>query len=276
MKDTHAADELDRLGGLIENNIGLEASDNLGQWSDRFQTWAQKLEPKSSGGGSSSGGQPGADLTEQLIALLRLRESEINVREETSILDQDKGPPESYLQRAGVLAGSQEQLGGELDRIHEKTPVPQLDSAFADSARAMQVTLALLRQPQTGKPADDAEVMTIDSLSDLINLINEQAQRSSPKSSPGQSGDAEDEMQFLMQLTRNPGNTRGFANQPNRGLTSGGGAASSAGGPLSGEAAGKGPGSRSVSQAAGAIQNAPAEFRDALENYYHGLEQSKE
>ena len=48
MKETHATDELDRLGGLIGNNIGIEASDNLGQWSGRFQKWSEKLEPPSS------------------------------------------------------------------------------------------------------------------------------------------------------------------------------------------------------------------------------------
>jgi membrane protein involved in colicin uptake len=83
-------------------------------------------------------------------------------------------------------------------------------------------------------------------------------------------------MQFLMQMSRNAAKGKGFAAQPNRGLNSPGGSASRAGGPLSGNAAGKGAGGRSVNQAAGVIENAPAEFRDALENYYHGLEQSKE
>jgi hypothetical protein len=276
MKDAHTAEELDRLGGLIENNIGLEASDNLGQWSARFQQWADKLEPKSSGSGSGSGSQQNKDLTEQLIALLRLRENEVNLHDQTSLLDQDKGAPDSYQQRAATLAGSQEKLAGDLDRIHEKTPVPQLDSAFADTSGAMNEVLALLRQPQTGPPADGAEVKTIESLSDLINLINEQAQRANAQGSPGQNADADEEMQFLMQMTRHAANAKAFAAQPNRGLNSPGGTTSRAGGQPLGSAAGKGAGGRSVHQAAGVIESAPVEFRDALENYYHGLEQPKE
>ena len=277
MKDAHTADELDRLGGLIENNIGLEASDNLGQWSARFQQWADKLEPKDSGSGSaSSGSQQNKDLTEQLIALLRLRENEINLHDQTALLEQDKGAPDNYQQRAATLAGSQDKLAGVLEGIHEKTAVPQLDGAFADTSGEMKDVLGLLRQPQTGPPTDGAEVKTIESLSDLINLINEQAQRANSKNSPGQNAGADEEMQFLMQMSRNAANAKGFAVQPNRGLSSPGGSTSRAGGQSSGNAAGKGAGGRSVNQAAGVIQSAPVEFRDALENYYHGLEQKKE
>jgi len=278
MKDIHVADELDRVGGLIEDNIGIQASENLGQWSARFQKWAEKLEPKSSSssGSSSSQQQQQNDLTEQLIALLRLRESEVNLRDQTTILDQDKGVPESYKQRAATLAGSQEKMTGDLEGIHNKTAVAQLDSAFADTSGAMKGVLHLLQQPETSKPADEAEVKSIDSLSDLINLINEQAQRAKPKSSPSESGGTDEEMQFLMQMSRNGANPKAFASQPARGLNSSGGTASRAGGPLSGNAAGKGAGNRAVNQAAGTIENAPAEFRDALENYYHGLEKSKE
>ncbi len=279
MKDAHTSDELERLGGLIENNIGLEASDNLGQWSERFQKWAEKLEPKSSGSGSGSGSgdQQKNDLTEQLIALLRLRENELNLRDQTSLLDQNKGAPESYQQRAATLAASQEKLAGNLDGIHSKTAVPQLDSAFADTSGAMKDVLTLLKQPQTGQPADGAEVKTIDSLSDLINLINEQAQRSSSQSSsPSQDGKSDEEMQFLMQMARNKANAKSFALQPNRGLSSPGGTTGRAGGQALGNATGKGAGGRSVNQAAGVIENAPVEFRDALENYYHGLEKTKQ
>ena len=277
MKDARATDELDRLGGLIEQNIGIEASDSLDQWSARFQSWAAKLEPKSSGkgSGSGSGGQKKNDLTAQLIALLRLRENEFNLRDQTAILDQDKGAPDSYQQRAATLAGSQEKLAGDLDGIHENTPVPQLDPAFADTAGAMKETLSLLRQPQTGKPAADAEGKTIESLSDLINLINEQAERANSQPTPGQNNNPGEEMQFLMQMSRKAGRNKSFALRPSGALNAGG-PATRAGGPLSGNAAGKGAASRAVNQAAGAIENAPAEFRDALENYYHALEQSKD
>ena len=43
---------------------------------------------------------------------------------------------------------------------------------------------SILQTPETGKPADQAEGKTIDSLSDLVNLINEQAQHGNPQQSP--------------------------------------------------------------------------------------------
>ena len=276
MTDTHAPDELDRLGGLIGNNIGMEASENLAQWSERFQKWSEKLEPKSSGSGSGSGsGQQGLDLTAQLIALLRLREGEMNLRDETTLLDQDKGQTDSYQQRAAALADGQEKLAGDLEGIHRKVPVPEIDPAFADVSGAMKEVLTQLRKPQTGQPADVAEVKTVESLTDLINLINEQAQHPSQQPSPGQGSDA-GEMQFLLQMMRDSANAKAFAAKPATGLNRNGGAASRAGSPLSGDAAGQGASRRPAGQAAGVIETAPAEFRDALENYYHGLEQSKE
>ncbi len=273
MKDAHTGDELDRVGGLINNNIGLEASADLGKWSTRFQDWAEKLEPKSSGSGSGSG--QGTDLTEQLIALLRMRENESNLRDETTLLDQDRGTPDSYQQRASSLSGTQDKLASDLEGIHDKVPISQLDQAFSDVSSAMKQTSTLLQTPETGKPADDAEIKTIDSLSDLINLINEQGQKGKPKSSPGSSSSAE-EMQFLMQMAQKANKGKAFAAKPNRGNTSPCGSSSRVGGANMGDASVRAADERSVKQAAGAIPNAPAEFRDALENYYHGLEKGKQ
>jgi hypothetical protein len=200
----------------------------------------------------------------------------MNLRDQTTLLDQDKGPPESYHQRAAALADGQEKLAGDLEGIHRKVPVPEIDPAFADVSGAMKEVLVQLQKPQTGQPADEAEVKSVESLTDLINLINEQAQRPSQQPSPGKSGDTAEEMQFLLQMMRDSANAKAFAAKPASGLNRSGGTASRPGGPLSGDAAGQGAGRRAVGQAAGVIETAPAEFRDALENYYHGLENSKE
>ncbi|HEY3915929.1 MAG TPA: hypothetical protein VGN61_15685, partial [Verrucomicrobiae bacterium] len=280
MKSTRAVDELDRVGGLIGGNIGIEASENLGQWSDRFQKWSEKLEPKSSKGdgqGSGSGSSSKKDdLTEQLIALLRLRESEMNLRDQTSILDQDKGRADTYTKRATALSQQQDKLDGTLDSIHQKTTIKQLDSSFAQTANSMKKVGELLSQPETGKPADDAEVTSIENLSDLVNLINEQAQRPNSQKSQSQSeSKSDEEMQFLLQMMRNSANAKAMAAKPATGLNQNGGTTDRRGHALSGDATGNGPGSRNVQKAGGAIHDAPAEFRDALENYYHGIEQAR-
>jgi hypothetical protein len=278
MKTSRATDELDRLGGLIGNNIGIQASQDLGQWSDRFQKWSDKLEPKSAndGQGSGSGGnQKKDDLTEQLIALLRLRENEMNLRDQTSLLDQDKGHKDTYAKGATALSENQVKLAGDLDGIHKKTPLKPLDTAFSQASDAMNQVATILRQPQTGKPADDAEMTTIATLSDLVNLINEQAQHpnSQPSQSPGDNK-SDEEMQFLLQMMRNSANAKAMAAKPATGLNQAGGAADRARGRTGGNATGRGADSRDVRKAGGTMDEPPAEFRDALENYYHGIDPS--
>ncbi len=282
MKLYRTTDELSRLGGLIGNNIGIEASEGLGKWSDRFQKWSEKLEPKSDDKGqgpassSSSGSQKDKnDLTEQLIALLRLRESEMNLREQTSVLDQDKTQTGTYPARATALSKNQEKLAGDLEGVHKKTALKQLEPAFSQTSEAMGQVATLLNQPQTGKPTDDAEMTTIESLSDLVNLINEQAQRPNqkPSQSPG-SGKSDEEMQFLMQMMRDSANARAMAAKPATGMNHAGGTTDRAGGRAGGNASGRGGGTRDVNKAGGAMEEPPAEFREALDNYYHGIDQT--
>ncbi len=241
MTEAHTPDELDRVGGLIGNNIGMEASENLAQWSERFQKWSEKLEPKSSGSGSGSGsGQQSLDLTAQLIALLRLREGEMNLRDETTLLDQDKGQADSYPQRAAALADGQEKMAGDLEGIHRKVPVPEVDPAFADVSGAMKEVLAQLRKPETGQPADEAEVKTIESLDRFDQLDQRTSPAPQPAALAGPEQRGGEEMQFLLQMMRDSAKAKAFAAKPASGLNRDGGAASRAGGPLSGNAAGQG------------------------------------
>ncbi len=156
MKDTHTTDELDRLAGMISDNIGVQASAGLGDWSARFEKWGEKLEPKpsSSGGGEGSGSKSKKrDLTEQLIALLRLRENEMNLRDQTTLLDQQKGEPSAYKEHAVALAATQAKLGGNLDHIRQDVAVAELDTAFAETGETMvdrRNRFAKARDGQTG------------------------------------------------------------------------------------------------------------------------------
>src|SRR5262249_17462211 len=129
----------------------------------------------------------------------------------------------------------------------------------------------------TGKPADDAEATTIDNLSDLVNLINEQAQRATSQPTPGSSSSSSaEEMAFLMRMMKNKPDGKAMALQPATGLNHAGGRTDRAGNPVSGNATGKGGASRNVDKASGVIESTPSEFRDALDNYFHGIEQNKD
>jgi hypothetical protein len=275
MKDSRASDELERLGGLIGDNIAMEASGDLGQWSERFRQWGDKLEPKPDDSSSQSGNSQTKDLTEQLIALLRLRENEMNLRDQTTVLNQQKGDPATVKDRANSLSDTQKKLASDLEQVHQEAAMAELETAFAQTADAMEKVETVLQTPQTGKPADEAELKTIDSLSDLINLINEQAQQASAQQSPGNSSSAE-EMAFLLRMMQNTANAKAMAVQPATGLNNAGGKTDRAGNPVTGNAAGKSAATRNVDKASGVIENSPAEFRDALDIYFHGIEQSKD
>jgi hypothetical protein len=136
----------------------------------------------------------------------------------------------------------------------------------------MQQAQGYLDKPETDKPADDAQVKSIDSLTDLINLINEQAQRPKPKSSPSPGESAAEQMAFLLQAMKKSGQQQGMALKPATGLNRNGGRTDRAGNPVTGNADGKsGPG-RTAQKASGAAENGPTEFREALDNYFHGIE----
>jgi hypothetical protein len=118
----------------------------------------------------------------------------------------------------------------------------------------------------------------MDALSDLINLINESAQRAQPQQQTEQAGGASaEEMAFLTRMMRsgNPNGPPGMQ-PPGPGGTGGGnlagGTTDQTGRPVTGDVGGRGAAARNVLKAAGVIQNAPTEFRDALETYFHNLE----
>jgi Asp-tRNA(Asn)/Glu-tRNA(Gln) amidotransferase C subunit len=279
MKAMHTSDELDRLGGLIGDNIGLQASSSLGQWSGHFQTWSDKLEPKtdsSKSNSSSSGKSSQKDLTEQLIALLRLREGEINLHDQTTVLDQQKGDPSTFKNRAAALSDAQKKIAASLDKIEQQLDLAPLKSSFSETSEAMEGVESILQKPDTGPPADHAEVKTIDDLSDLVNLINEQAQRPNPQQSASSSSSSAEEMAFLMRMMQNTPDAKAMALKPATGLNHNGGTTDRQGHPITGDVNGKNGPARKVNEASGVIENSPTEFRDALDNYFHGLEKSKQ
>jgi hypothetical protein len=276
IKEARTIEELESLSVLIRENIAMEASRNLTTWSQRFNEWADILEPKSEGGGEGAGeggDQEMEDLTKQLIALIRLRHNEMNLYEQTKLLDAEQADEEFYKERAGVLSDAQRKLTETLSEIHEATPIAVLEEPFVETRVAMDAVATLLDKPQTDEVTGQAQVKAIELISDLINLINEQAQRQDPSGS----GESQaDEMAFLMQMMA-----------PGEGMEPGEQTGSSPGGSTQGgttdQAATASPGdprgqrgdARSAARTTGAVRESPAEFREALENYFHGIEQEQ-
>jgi len=284
MKEAHVSDELDRLGGLIQSNVTVQTSVDLTNWSGRFEKWADDLQPKTdSQGGQGGQGQPPLDLSKQLIALLRLREKESSLRDQTGVLEWSKDSTPDYKEQAGSLAATQGNLGQALALVHKATPVPALTPLFAQAASAMQEAQELLAKPQTDAVTAGTEAKSVDALSDLINLINEQAQKAQQQQQQQQEqagGATAEEMAFLTSMMRNGSrNGRPGMQPPGPGGTGrgnfAGGTTDDAGRPVAGDAGGRNAAGRIINRAAGVIQNSPAEFRDALENYFHNVEKPR-
>lgn len=274
MGDTKTSEELDKVRGLITENISMEAIRNLGQWSKQFSAWADVLEPKSksAGGAGGGGGGQGNDLAnalvQQLMNLLRMRDGELNVRERTQILDSQKADASIYDDGAKMLYGAQRQLLKKTVQMQLDNPFPPLEEPLAEIYNAMQDADALLAKPQTDVVAQNAEAKSVEVISDVINLINEQIQRGGSSQSQ-----TSEEMAFLLQMmSPESRETTGMAMGRNPGRSTMGGTTQRPAGPLQGDALGKGPDSRNVSKASGAMENMPTEFREALENYFNALE----
>ena len=115
-----------------------------------------------------------------------------------------------------------------------------------------------------------AVVFGHDEMQAVINMINEQSQRPNPQQSEQQQASAE-EMAFLTQMMKEASeNKKGPVNSGSRALN--GGTTVRASAPTTGNAQGRAAAQRAVNKATGVLDNSPAEFREALENYYHAIE----
>lgn len=278
--EAKTVEELERVGFLIKDNVAMEATKNLGEWSERFAKWADKLEPPkedSSSGDGSGNGEKSKDMTKTLVALLRLREKEITLREQTRLLDEERGDKANYEERAGALSGTQKQIGEVLTALAKANDEPSFENPYQQTGEAMNEVETLLKKPQTDKTTIDAQVKTVDLLTDLVNLINEQAKRQSPKpqEGEGESQSAAEQMAFLMQMMSQQGKPgEAMAMSPSGGGNKSGGQTDKAGGNFDGDSSGKSGENRRVEKASGASSiSLPAEFRETLESYFKAIEQ---
>jgi hypothetical protein len=276
MAEAQPADELDRVRSLIQDNIGMEAMHNLALWADRFEAWAAKLEPKSedsggAGAGEGSGGEKDDSALKQLLGLLRMREKQVNIQERTRLLNQHAEEKRAYRDGAVLLAASQGKLNRDLSKQAVENTFAMLEEAYNDTLTSMNDVESLLDRPRTDDVTRSAQDKSISLLTDLVNLLNEQAKRSSSSSGKGKSEGSE-EMAFLMQMMQpQPAPGMQAGQQPGMNMSGGTTDRVSQGG--SSDAAGKAGEERAVRKSSGVPQNYPTEFREALENYFKALEQ---
>jgi hypothetical protein len=279
MAEADPSGELERVRNLIQDNIGMEAMQNLALWSDRFNAWAARLEPKNEdsggeGGGEGGGGQQDDSALKQLLGLLRMREKQVNIQERTRLLNEHTDEKNAYRDGAVLLAASQSKLNRDLSKQAVENAFAMLEEPYSETITSMTDVENLLDRPRTDDVTRSAQDKSIAHLTDLVNLLNEQAKRSSSSSGQGQGKGSED-MAFLMQMMQAqpaPGQSAGQT----PGMNMSGGTTDRASQPGNiGESSGKPGEERAVRKSSGVPGNYPSEFREALENYYKALEQSQ-
>ncbi|HVY69598.1 MAG TPA: hypothetical protein VHH73_06690, partial [Verrucomicrobiae bacterium] len=279
MKKTRANEELERVKGLISENITMEAMQNLTAWARRFDEWADLLEPKEKPGQKSNqqgqgNGSQGEQMLNQLMAFLRMREGQVNVRERTRQLEKQKAATPDYKGSARALAAAQQRLLFSMRDAQEENPTAELGGLMQKGFESMSKAESLLSQPRTDDVTRQTHTQSIETLTDLINILNEQAQRN--KSQSGQQSATAEEMAFMMQMmSQQQGTNPGMSPGSSPGMNTAGGSTDRAGQAPTGDVAGRANESRSVSRATGVSGAVPSEFREALENYFNALEKQK-
>ncbi len=261
MKETEAADGLTRNAELIRKNIAMQAIQQTDEWAKRFFSWADQLDAarkKNSGGGKSGSGSGEQEVDEEalkrLLALLRLRLDEMNVRETTRWLEDHKQTHGSYNEDAVGLSLRQSLLVDEAEALDKDGK-----SRFLYDAReAMDEADQSLRKPKTDQPVIAAET-------DAINLL--EAEIMDMMQQPDQSPQQSAAMARMMQMMGMQSSSKGGGNYA-------GGEANPSNSEVTGNPRGGNSDPRRNERTAGRdARSVPAEFREALQNYYKAIEQ---
>ncbi len=274
MKQVNTANELDRVRGLIDANIAMDAMGNLTAWTKRFADWSKKLEPpeeESEGGEGQGEGKPKDDkLLKLLMASIRLRAGEVRVWQQTMLLEEEKARNPRHAEGVAKVAEQQRVLRGDLTKLQMQLDIEEAKEFLIGTQDGMRDAESALFDKLTGEPAQKPENAALAHLSDLINLINEQAKRQKPKDGQ-QPQTTQQEAEMMMEMARQeqqvgmkPGQQPG--QQPNGGTTD------KASPGTTGDARGAEAAARRTGKGSGVTRQVPAEFREALENFFKAVE----
>ncbi|MDX1953876.1 MAG: hypothetical protein SFY81_17030 [Verrucomicrobiota bacterium] len=278
MAAVKTSEELEKIRTFITDNVSMEAMNGLAHWSDQFAKWADLLQPppaesSSNGSGEGEGGGEQQDSAlKQLMALLRMRENQVNLRERTRLLEQQKDNNPMYRERVYNIQEAQDQNLQKLQTLADENPFKILAPSLEESSNAMGEVWNFLDEPRTDEATIKLHNEALANLSDAINLLNEEQQKQQQQGKGNQASKPSEgnEMQFLMQMMAMQPKGMQPSNKP--GGNNMGGDTDNAGEGPGGTNTGNADEDRTVQKASGTTRPVPAEFRDALESYYKALE----
>ena len=258
----------------IERNVAFEAMDSLELWANKFKVWADMLDsqisPPGQGQGQGQGKEMGKDITEQILALLKIRDGQGDIIKKTKIVNSDnfQANRENW---TNTLNDQQQELMLDLTDVQIELAEESLNPLFDDAHTAMSESATGLKKGEAGEVTQKAQTESKVIVTDLINLLLE------PNGSPQSNtqGLSMTAMQFLMQQLGKGGEGKAPAMTPGK---SGGG--SNQGGTSNreleentGKVLNLPSDSRKSRKSGGMSQSPPPEFKKIMENYFKSIEE---
>lgn len=281
METEKTGESLSEIESQIDSNISMLAIRNLGDWADKFEGWAKKLEPpkQESDGDSQGAGQGGGEKKEDnlmklLFSMLRLRESELKHRQQTTLIEQQKNDIDIYNKGVKRLSEMHADSMLELNRLQFENSEPAMLTPLQDAFDSMEVTDNLLDKPQTDTITTASQSETIRNISDVINLINEEIKRDQNQEGQSKTQQQMDFMMAMMAMKQQMG--QGMQQGQTAGGSQAGGTTSQAANGLNGNSVGRDDLDRTISKGSGGAGKLPEEFREALEGYFKAVEAIEE
>lgn len=193
----------------VQRNQHGRVIQNALQWAERFHAWADALakgrqEEKEPDPSDGSGEGEGQGDTELMLAIMRLVQREMALRDQTRALDQRR-TANGYVSAAKRLAMVQREMQFEVAQLLARALGPEVQEKLRVAARAMDDAATLLDKPETGGATIAAET-------EVIEHLGKAAQSAGQMGGQSKAMEALEELLALMELGNSPGgNPQGSA-----------------------------------------------------------------
>jgi len=278
MDTARPPEKLDENAEKLRLNQSLTARMGAKKLGDDFMRWADKLDPPKDGGGEGEGeggksDDPNEEMLERMKELLRLRQAEMDLREQTGELEEDREQraEKQFEEGARNLAFRQFELLRDLQlEMDARTNLGKgefLDMAREDMGRAGDQ----LDKPETGRKATNAETDAINKLEQEIAALMKKSQ-----SSAAQGEMTPEQMEMMMMMMQMMGMQPGQKPGPGQGnspsMSTAGGNTNKLNQNTPGNVNGGNGPDRTVRKVAGRSDTMPKEFQGALQGFFKGVE----
>jgi hypothetical protein len=278
MDTSRPPEKLDENAEKLHLNQTLSAGLGAMKLGADFKRWADKLDPpKDDGGGGEGEGGEGDDPNEEMLKrmkeLLRLRQAEMDLHEQTEELegDREQRAAKQFEEGARNLAFRQFELLRDLQlEMDARTNLGKgefLDMARQDMGKAGDE----LDKPETGRKATNAETDAINKLEQEIAALMKKSQ-----SSAAQGEMSPEQMEMMMMLMQmmgmQPGQKPGPGQGDSPGMSTAGGNTNKPNQATPGNVNGANGPDRIVRKVAGRADTMPKEFQGALQGFFRGVE----